>query len=216
MSELIGFVAASLVVIVVPGPDLTLLLANTARSGRRAGIATAAGIMLGHAVLAAAAVAGLTALLTASELGYAALRIAGALYLVYLGVQSLADFVRLRRSGAGDAPAHRHTQLIQPATGRIVRVSLRQGLLSNLLNPKVAAFYLSLFPQFSLPGLTTTAAHTVLAGLFWLLSLLWFVLVLLILSRVEVLLRRPGFRQGLAGVSGVSLVGLGGALAMRG
>ncbi|WP_455357138.1 LysE family translocator [Streptomyces sp. SYSU K217416] len=216
MSELIGFVAASLVIIVVPGPDLTLLLANTARAGRRAGIATAAGIMLGHAILAAAAVAGLTALLTASELGYAAVRIAGALYLIYLGVHALADFVRLRRSGAGDTPAHRHAQPTQPAAGSVVRVSLRQGLISNLLNPKVAAFYLSLFPQFTLPGLTTTAAHSVLAGTFWLLSFLWFVLVLWLLARVEVLLRRPRVRQGLAGVSGVSLVGLGTTLALRG
>ncbi|MEU6251424.1 LysE family transporter [Streptomyces sp. NPDC047043] len=80
----------------------------------------------------------------------------------------------------------------------------------------MAAFYLSLFPQFALPGLTTTAARTVLAGLFWIMTLLWFVPVLLLLARVEVVLRRPGVRQGLAGVSGVSLVGLGTALAVRG
>lgn len=211
MSELTGFVAVSLVVIMVPGPDLALLLANTARSGRRAGIATAAGIMLGNAVLAAAAVAGLTALLTASELGYAALRIAGAVYLVYLGVQALADFVRLRRSRVSDAGAHRHA----PAAARGARVSFQQGLVSNLLNPKVAAFYLSLFPQFTLPGLAPATEHTVLAGLFWFLALLWYVLVLLLLARIEALLRRPAFRQGISGVSGVGLLGLGAALALR-
>ncbi|MEU6084361.1 LysE family translocator [Streptomyces sp. NPDC047108] len=216
MSELVGFVAAALVIIVVPGPDLTLLLAVTARSGRHAGIATAAGIMLGHAVLAAAAVAGLTALLTASELGYTVLRLVGALYLVHLGVRALVDFVRLRRSGAGEAPAHPHARHTRPDAGRVARVSFRQGLVSNLVNPKVAAFYLSLFPQFTLPGLTTTAAHTVLAGLFWIMTLLWLSLVLLLLARVEGLLRRPAVRQGLAGLSGVSLVGLGGALALRG
>jgi threonine/homoserine/homoserine lactone efflux protein len=211
VSELTGFVAVSLVVIMVPGPDMALLLANTARSGRRAGIATAAGIMLGNAVLAAAAVAGLTALLTASELGYAGLRIAGAVYLVYLGVQALADFFRLRRNGVSDAGAHRHA----PAAARGTRVSFQQGLVSNLLNPKVAAFYLSLFPQFTLPGLAPIAEHTVLAGLFWFLALLWYVLVLLLLARIEALLRRPGFRQGIAGVSGVGLLGLGAALALR-
>ena len=105
--------------------------------------------MLGHAVLAAAAVASLTALLTASELGYAALRIAGALSLIYLGVQSVANFVRLRRSDAGDAPAHRHAQPTQPATGRIVRVSHRQGLLSNSLNPKQPLFTCPPFPSSS-------------------------------------------------------------------
>ncbi|MFH9009614.1 LysE family translocator [Streptomyces afghaniensis] len=215
MTELIGFAAVSLVIIVVPGPDLVLLLANTARSGRRAGIATAAGIMLGNAVLAAAAVAGLTALLTASEFGYTALRVAGAAYLVHLGVQALADLVRLRRSNAAGAPVHDHARPAQPAAGRGARVSFRQGLISNLLNPKVAAFYLSLFPQFALPDLTPTAEHTVLAGLFWLLALLWYVLVLVFLARVEAVLHRPGFRQGLAGVSGVGLIGLGAALALR-
>ncbi|WP_158101832.1 LysE family translocator [Streptomyces swartbergensis] len=215
MSELTGFIAVSLVIIVVPGPDLALLLANTARSGRRAGIATAAGIMLGNALLAAAAVAGLTALLTASELGYAALRVAGAGYLAYLGIQALADFFRLRRSGAADARSHGPVPSSPPATARGARIAFRQGLISNLLNPKVAAFYLSLFPQFTLPGLTPTAEHTVLAGLFWLLALLWYVLVLLLLTRIEALLHRPGFRQGLAGVSGVGLIGLGAALALR-
>lgn len=221
MSQLIGFVAASLVVIVVPGPDLALLLANTARSGQRAGLATAAGIMLGHAVLAAAAVAGLTALLTASQLAYTGVRIAGAVYLVHLGVKALIDFVRLRRGGAEEAraqPAAPPGQSAHPdrtAPGGVARVSVRQGLVSNLLNPKVAAFYLSLFPQFALPGLTATAAHGVLAGVFWLLCLLWFALVLVLLARVEGLLRRPRVRQGLAGVSGVSLVGLGTALLLR-
>lgn len=211
MSELAGFVFVSLVIIVVPGPDLALLLTNTARSGRRAGIATAAGIMLGNAVLASAAVAGLTALLTASELGYAALRIAGAAYLAYLGVQALADCVRLRRNGVSDTGSHRHA----PATARCTRVSFQQGLVSNLLNPKVAAFYLSLFPQFTLPGLAPTAEHTVLAGLFWFLALLWYVLLLMLLARIEALLRRPDFRQGIAGVSGVGLLGLGVALVLR-
>ncbi|MBQ0854673.1 LysE family translocator [Streptomyces sp. BH-SS-21] len=216
MSELLGFVAASLVVIVVPGPDLTLLLANTARSGRRAGHATAAGIMLGHAVLATAAVAGLTALLAASQVGYAILRVAGALYLIYLGVQSLADFVRLRRGAVGDAAAPNAVQRVPAATGRVGRAAFRQGLISNLLNPKVAVFYLALFPQFTLPGLGTTAAHSVLAGVFWLMCLLWFVLVLLLLARVETLLCRRGVQRGLAGASGVGLVGLGAALALRG
>ncbi|WP_020124803.1 LysE family translocator [Streptomyces canus] len=215
MSELLGFVTASLVIIVVPGPDLTLLLGNTARSGRRAGQATAAGIMLGHAVLATAAVAGLTALLAASQIGYTILRVVGTLYLIYLGAQSLADFVRLRRSSAPDAPEPRTAQPV-PTARHVMRTAFRQGLISNLLNPKVAVFYLALFPQFTLPGLGTTTANSVLAGVFWLLCLLWFTLVLLCLARVETLLRRRSVRRGLAGTSGVGLVGLGAALALRG
>ncbi|MFB4317781.1 LysE family translocator [Actinomadura sp. 21ATH] len=211
MSELVAFAVVSLVIIVVPGPDLALLLANTARAGRRAGMATVTGIMLGNALLAAAAVAGLTALLTASELGYAALRVAGAVYLVYLGIRALSDFVHLRRTGAADAQPRRQAD---PAP-RSARVSFRQGLISNLLNPKVAAFYLSLFPQFTLPGLAPAVEHTLLAALFWFLALVWYALVLLLLARIEILLRRPRFRQGIAGLSGAGLIGLGVALAVR-
>lgn len=180
-------------------------------SGSAAAVANQA-----HAVLAAAAVAGLTALLTASEVGYTTLRIAGAIYLVYLGSRALAEFVRLRRINAEEAPTDYHAVPSEPVIGRVARVSFRQGLVSNLLNPKVAAFYLSLFPQFVLPGMSTTVAHAVLAGLFWVMCLLWFVLVLSLLARVEVLLRRRDVRRGLAGVSGVSLVGLGAALGLRG
>ncbi|MCX0246848.1 LysE family translocator [Streptomyces drozdowiczii] len=216
MTELLGFIAASLLIIVVPGPDLALLLGNTARSGQRAGVATAAGIMLGHAVLAAAAVAGLTALLTASEIGYAAVRLAGAFYLIHLGLKALIGFVRMRRSSAERRTAGHDARPARAVTGRTMRVCVRQGLISNLLNPKVAAFYLSLFPQFVLPGMSTTANQSTLAGVFWVLCLLWFALVLTLLARIRALLRRPGVEQGLAGVSGVSLIGLGTALALRG
>ncbi|MGW6717819.1 LysE family transporter [Streptomyces sp. NPDC054995] len=74
--------------------------------------------MLGHAVLASAAVAGLTALPAASQVGYTILRVAGALYLVYLGAQSLADFVRLRRSAAADTPASRSAGVRRRRRGR--------------------------------------------------------------------------------------------------
>lgn len=85
--------------------------------------------------------------------------------------------------------------------------------MSDLLNPKVTTFYLALFPQFVLPGMTTTAADSALAGISWILGLLWFALVL---AQFRVLLRRPKVQRGLAGASGLSLVGLGTALAVRG
>ncbi|KNB52925.1 LysE family translocator [Streptomyces caatingaensis] len=204
-AQLLGFVAACLAVIVVPGPDLVLLLRNAAGAGRRGAAATAAGIMLGNAVLAAAAVAGLTALLTGSQLLYSALRLGGAAYLVYLGVRALADVVR-----GGRAPA-----TAGPATATAPSRAFRQGLVSNLLNPKVAAFYLSLFPQFALPGMPVLAQHALLAGLFWGLALLWYVVVVAVLGRVQAVLRRRRVRRGVSGVSGVVLVGLGAALALR-
>jgi threonine/homoserine/homoserine lactone efflux protein len=88
--------------------------------------------------------------------------------------------------------------------------------MSNLLNPKVATFYLSLFPQFELPGLPTLHQHVLLAGLFWALALVWYIGVVTALGAVERLLRRQHIRRGISGVAGVTLVALGAVLAVNG
>ncbi|MBF6214420.1 LysE family transporter [Nocardia puris] len=92
----------------------------------------------------------------------------------------------------------------------------RQGLFSNLLNPKVAAFYLSLFPQFDLHPLTGLAQHAVLAATFRVLALAWYCAVVALLGKAEELLRRNTVRRRISALSGVALVGLGGALLAKG
>ncbi|MFD7234922.1 LysE family translocator [Streptomyces syringium] len=193
-----------------------LLLRNAATAGRRGAATTAAGIMLGNAVLAAAAVAGLTALLTSSQTLYTTIRAAGALYLVYLGIRALIDFVRHHKQH-DDTPVTTDQPTPVPATpqSRLGTQAFRQGLVSNLLNPKVAAFYLSLFPQFTLPGMPTLTQHIVMAGLFWGLALLWYIAIVAVLGRIQTLLRHRRIQRGITGVSGVVLVGLGAALAFR-
>ncbi len=215
-TQLLGFIVASLAIIVVPGPDLVLLLRNAATAGRRGAGATAVGIMLGNAVLAAAAVAGLTALLTSSQMLYTAIRAAGAVYLAYLGVRALNDFFRhCGQHSNGPAPAEQAMPVPTGRQSRPTTQAFRQGLVSNLLNPKVAAFYLSLFPQFTLPGMPTFTQHVILAGLFWGLALLWYIVVVTVLGRIQTLLRRRRVERGITGVSGVVLVSLGAALAFR-
>jgi threonine/homoserine/homoserine lactone efflux protein len=213
--QLFSFLGSCLAIIVVPGPDLVLLLRNAAAAGRRAAAATASGIMVGNATLAMTAVAGLTALLQSSEQLYNAVRIAGAAYLIYLGLRSILAFVRHKNSFQStecDVAQHRPAALY--ARRSQIR-SFRQGLLSNLLNPKVAAFYLALFPQFSLPGLPTLAQHSVLAGLFCLLALIWYTLVIFLLDRFQAWLQRGRIQRGIAGLSGGALLGLGINLALR-
>ena len=204
IGQLVGFVGASLAIIVVPGPDLVLLLRNAAAAGRRAATATAAGIMVGNAVLASAAVVGLTALFRSSAVLYDVVRLAGAAYLVVLGVQSLVALVRRRGQIAPAVAGER------PDAGR----AFRQGLVSNLLNPKVAVFYLALFPQFTLPGVPALVQNALFAALFCLLALCWYVLVLTLLARIERLLQRGRIRSGISAVSGTVLVGLGASLAL--
>ncbi|MFE9429271.1 LysE family translocator [Kitasatospora sp. NPDC006697] len=220
-AQLLAFLLTSLLIIVVPGPDLVLLLRNAARGGQPVAAATAAGIMVGNAVLAGAAVAGLTALLTGSELLYTAVRLVGALYLAYLGIRSLIDFARQGRratdsadDSAAAAPGS-HGRGSSTAAVMDSGTSFRQGLMSNLLNPKVAAFYLSLFPQFQLPGMSELSQHLLLAGLFWLLALVWYIVVVTVLGAIQRILLRRSVQRGLSGVAGVALVGLGATLAAR-
>jgi threonine/homoserine/homoserine lactone efflux protein len=192
MAELLAFVAVAIVVIVTPGQDTALTIRNTLAGGRRAGFRTAAGVVCGQAVWALAASAGVAALLVASEPAFVALKLAGAAYLVLLGSQALVAAVR----GRGEAHAGAFA-----ATGR----ELRQGLLSNLGNPKMAVFFSSLLPQFG----DSFAALLLLGLLFCALTLAWLCVYAAAVARAGELLRRPRVRRAIDALTGTALVALG-------
>ena len=146
LQSLGAFLALSAVVICTPGQDTALTIRNTLSGGRRSGIATAAGVSLGQAVWTLAASAGLVALLSASEPAFRALKLAGAAYLVYLGAHTL--WTALTRRGAADSKYQIDTR----TNSLTPRRALRQGLVSNLGNPKMAIFFASLLPQFAPEG----------------------------------------------------------------
>lgn len=187
---LLSFLGVSAVVIVTPGQDTALTIRNTLGGGRRDGVLTAAGVATGQLVWAVATSAGLAALLVASEPAFRALRWIGAGYLVCLGLQALLR--ALRRAAARPLPAAR-------------RRPFRQGLLSNLGNPKMAVFFSSLLPQFA----HSFAALLVLGIVFAGMTLAW----LSIVARVGNILRRPRIRRFVDAVVGVVLVAFGVRLA---
>jgi threonine/homoserine/homoserine lactone efflux protein len=189
---LLAFLGVSLVVIVTPGQDTALTIRNTLQGGRAAGIRTAAGVALGQTAWALAAAAGVTALLRASEPAFLALRIAGAAYLVWLGALALRAALR---GSAACLPARRGAPL-------------RQGLLSNLGNPKMAIFFTSLLPQFghSFPALLG------LGLVFCALTLAWLSAYAAAVARAGDLLRRSRVRRALDAVTGTVLVALGARL----
>ena len=196
MAELLAFLGVAVVVIVTPGQDTALTVRNTLAGGRGAGLRTAGGVVCGQAVWALAASAGVAALLVASEPAFVALKLAGAAYLVFLGGQALLAAVRRR-------PATVHVE--RAAGGR----ELRQGLLSNLGNPKMAVFFSSLLPQFgdSFPVLLA------LGLLFCALTLTWLSAYAFAVARAGDVLRRPHVRRTLDAVTGTALVALGVRLA---
>lgn len=216
LEQLVAFAATSLVVIVVPGPDMMLTLRNAARGGRAGALWTAAGIMTGLAILGTAAALGITALLTASPTLFQIVRVAGGIYLVYLGVQALRAYVRARREHRTPGVSVAAAAVLRPGTGGIARSAcFRQGLLSNLLNPKVAAFYLSLFPQFDLSPLAPFAQHIALAATFWVLCLVWYAGLITVITRLAPRLQSPAFARRTEGLAGTAMMGLG-ALVLTG
>jgi threonine/homoserine/homoserine lactone efflux protein len=190
--HLAGFLLVAVIVIVTPGPDTALTIRNTLLGGRRSGIGTAAGVAAGQAVWTLATSAGLAALIVASEPVFRAVKLAGAAYLVLLGLQALWDAVRRHASKRPDRPRH------APA--------FRQGLLSNLGNPKMAIFFTSLLPQF---GGTSFVGLLVLGLVFCSMTLAWLTAYAFAVAKAGDLLRNSAIRRALDALVGLVLVALG-------
>jgi threonine/homoserine/homoserine lactone efflux protein len=210
-AELLTFLGLAVVVIVTPGPDTALTIRNTIAGGRAAGLGTGLGVASGQAIWTLAAAAGVAALLVASEPAFLALKYAGAAYLVFLGLQTLAGAVRPSAARHAPEPA-------LPAVRRArlpVRTAWRQGMVSDLANPKMAVFYTSLLPQFT-PA--DGPAFPVLLGLgviFSLMTFSWLALYATAVDRLSDLLGRTGVRRALDAAMGTVLVALGGRLALE-
>jgi threonine/homoserine/homoserine lactone efflux protein len=188
VSHLAAFLGIAAIVIVVPGPDTALTVRNTLTGGRARGVATAFGVCTGLFVWTIAASAGLAAVVTASQPLFDAIRIAGALYLVWLGVQTL------RGHGAS-------VDVARPRTGS----GYRQGLLSNLGNPKIVVFFTSLLPQFA-SGFAGLAAFGLV---FTVLTLVWLVASAVVVARARTAIMRPRVRRAVDTCAGVALVAFG-------
>jgi len=195
---LVAFVGVAVVVVVTPGPDTALTLRNALVGGRRAGVLTAVGVVGGQAVWTLATSAGIAALLVASRPAFTALRYAGAAYLIYLGLRSLLAAVR----GGGSAPLDR-------GPGRPPVAAFRQGIISNLANPKSAVFFTSLLPQFVPAGRTSFLALLGLGLIYCSITLAWLSAYAVAVAKVGVVLRRPIIRRAIEAVTGVVLTALG-------
>src|ERR1051326_1917944 len=202
-SQLVAFVVVATVVTVIPGVDMALVARSVLTRGRRAGYITSVGICSGLWVHAVASALGLSAILMMSAALFSAVKLIGALYLVTLGVSSLRSAFRT----TAEAPAP------VAATAGDARRAFAQGFLSNLLNPKVAIFYLTLLPQFVRPGDSVLARSLFLAAVHVVIGLAWLFLYAYFLGRLGVVLRRPRVRRAMEGVTGTMLIGLGARLA---
>jgi threonine/homoserine/homoserine lactone efflux protein len=198
--HLASFLALSAILIVVPGPDMALVARNALVGGRRAGMATSAGAVAGLCVWTLAASVGLAALLRASEPAFLALRIVGAAYLLYLGARALWAAVRGDDGDHAERLGHRTIES---------RVAMRQGLLSNLANPKIAVFFTSFLPQFVPNGDTAFLSLLTLGLVFCAMTLVWLCVYSALVARAGDVLRRSRIRRALEGLTGTVLVAFG-------
>jgi threonine/homoserine/homoserine lactone efflux protein len=238
LGQFVAFLGVSAVVICVPGPDTALTVRNALAGGRRCGVATAVGVAIGQAVWTLATGVGIAELIQASEPAFLAMKAVGAAYLVALGLQSLWTAAGIRFPGRLGSPtggpgaagwgsgAHGAGRAGEGGThpgqsgagtrgpGMRPGRGLRQGVVSNLANPKMAAFFLSLLPQFASPE--QGAGRIVGLGLvFCVMTFGWLGLYSVVVDRARAVLSRSWVRRVLDGVSGVVLVGFGARLALQ-
>jgi threonine/homoserine/homoserine lactone efflux protein len=202
-SHLALFLSTTVVLLLIPGPAVLYIVAQSVEHGRRAGVTAVAGIHVGSTVHVAAATVGLSALLVSSAVAFSAVKLIGAAYLIFLGVQRLLG----RENGDGSS-----------ATGeRDLRRIFRQGIVVNVLNPKTALFFFAFLPQFVDPS-RSAAPQIAVLGLLWILVGLVSDGMYAVLSGTvgAAVRRRPGFARAQRVVTGLVLIGLGVAAALTG
>ena len=189
----------------MPGPDTALTVRNALAAGRRGGVYTAAGVATGQLVWTIAVSVGIAGVLAASAPAFLALKLIGAAYLIYLGVQSL----RAAWSSGDGTPASGSPRLrVIPAR------AFRSGLISNLANPKMAAFFLSLLPQFVPSREGNIEGSLLLGAVFCLMTFAWLTGYSIAVDRARRLLSRQRIRRTLDAVTGGVLIAFGMRLAL--
>ena len=197
---LLPYLAVIAVLTITPGPDMLLVLRNGIRDGARAAWVTGLGCCLGIGVHALLAILGLSAILAASSEAFGVVKAAGAAYLIFLGLQA----IRSSFKGGG-------LELGAERSGS----AFRQGLVSNLLNPKIALLFLTLLPQFVADGEPRVATPAVLAVVFLTIAVLWWRAFSLAVARLGRFLSRPGVVAWFDRGTGALLVGLGVRVALE-
>ncbi len=200
-SQLVAFTVVAAALTITPGADTMLVLRNVLQGGRRDGIVTTFGICAGLFVHAALSALGLSIILMHSATLFYVVKTAGACYLIWLGWQSLRSAVR---HPAGFGVSHGNEKQT-----RSLRKCLMEGFLTNVLNPKVAVFYLAFLPQFIGSEDPVMVKSLLLAGIHYVMGIVWLVSLSAFIDSTRRFMVKSFIKRWLDGVCGVVLVGLG-------
>ncbi len=204
-SRFIVFLGVVALLTVSPGADTALVTKNALGRGRASALFTTLGICLGCLTHAVASSLGLSLILSRSARAFEIMKWAGALYLMYIGFQSLRQ---AWKGSAATAPG-----ATEPSAARLR--SFMEGLLTNLLNPKVAIFYLTFLPQFVDPVRPVLSQSLMLASIHIAMGLIWLSLYAAFVSKLSGVLMRPAVGRRMEAVTGAVLIALGFRLAME-
>lgn len=203
MGNFLAFLGVAFIVIATPGPDTAITIRNSLFGGVIGGVMTALGIASGQLIWAFATSIGIVAVLIASEPLFLAVKYTGAAYLIYLGIQALREAIWpsiTTTKATGQAFPDRRLKPL---------AAYRQGLISDLGNPKMAVFFASLLPQFVPSGGATFSALLFLGVVFSLMTLIWLVLYAAFISKFSDFLRRSSVSRLIEGITGTALLVLG-------
>jgi RhtB (resistance to homoserine/threonine) family protein len=206
-SQIVAFTAVAAALTVTPGADTMLVLRNVLRGTRKDGIITTFGICSGLFVHALLSAFGVSVILMHSATLFHAVKTVGACYLIWLGWQSVRSVAR--------SSADSDLNMAESGQSHSLRKCLAEGFLSNVLNPKVAVFYLAFLPQFIGPEDPVIVKSLLLAGIHYLMGILWLVSLSAFLDITRRFIIKSAVRRWMDGVCGAVLVGLGVRLALE-
>ncbi|MFD0770580.1 LysE family translocator [Bacillus sp. CGMCC 1.60114] len=199
------FVAMSIFLIILPGPDTGLVTQNTILQGKQGGMKTVFGILCGLSIHTLAAVLGISAILVKSAFLFSIFKYIGAIYLIYLGCVSLWS---IRKKG-------KQTEDITVKNKYQGAPCFRQGFLTNLLNPKVAIFFLTFLPQFIQHDGNMFFQLFIMGMTYTVLTFLWFILYIYLINAIRTWMKKPSTERAIQGISGFVLLAFGIKLALE-
>ncbi len=203
--QFIAFLVAISLLTIAPGADTVMVTRNSIRGGFKDGFITSFGICSGLFIHAAVSAGGVSLILLGSANLFHAIKLVGAAYLAWMGLQSLLGAIK----GNGTA---RH---IEGAGGAIsIKRSLREGFLSNVLNPKTAVFYMAFLPQFMDPAGNPFVQAMVLAGIHFGIAMVWQSVIAAMVDKAKVFLTTPKIARWFDGIVGTVLIAFGLKLAL--
>lgn len=235
------YILMSILLILLPGPDTGLMMKNTMTLGKRGGYATITGISMALLVHITAAVFGLSAIIVNSAAIFAVLKYVGALYLIYLGVTTLWS-IKHAPAEVSSVESSKKLSAVSSTTlsatasaasteessieSSVVSVEgnnrlhqnkspLLQGFLTNLLNPKVAVFFLTFLPQFVASGNQSPLPFFLLGLTYLVLTIIWFLALIILLNQIGIWIKKPSTQRIIQGISGVILLVFGIRLALE-